>query len=164
MLAKADFYYGAFLSQLVNSGFAPAIFENSEKRRIYKLSTNYGDYKVYTKYVSKQSNKGQNRMWHFPFNLDEVNNIQQDQSINMFAFICGVEDLVNSEIVILSREEFNQCIGVGFKTENRRVSVKSEKGAWNHLVYGTGIELKETPLKVIKNLNKRLSEFSMVST
>src|SRR5690606_34806221 len=105
-----------------------------------------------------------NRMWHFPFNLDEVNNIQQDQSINMFAFICGVEDLVNSEIVILSREEFNQCIGVGFKTENRRVSVKSEKGAWNYLVYGTGIELKETPLKVIKNLNKRLSEFSMVST
>lgn len=52
MLAKADFYYGAFLSQLVNNWFAPAIIENSDKRRIYKLATNYGDFKVYTKYVS----------------------------------------------------------------------------------------------------------------
>lgn len=52
MLAKADFYYGAFLSQLVNNWFAPAIIEHSDKRRIYKLATNYGDFKVYTKYVS----------------------------------------------------------------------------------------------------------------
>lgn len=58
MLAKADFYYGAFLSQLVNSGFASAIIENSDKRRIYKLATDYGDFKVYTKYLSNQANKG----------------------------------------------------------------------------------------------------------
>lgn len=161
MLAKADFYYGAFLSQLVNSGFAPAIIENSDKRRIYKLATNYGDFKVYTKYVSKQANKGQDKLWHFPFNTDELNNILQDESINMFAFICGVEDLVNSEIAILNREQFNRCIGVDFKTENRRVSVKSEKGSWNYLLYGTGLELKVDAQKITKNLNKRLSEFSM---
>ncbi|GED18939.1 hypothetical protein [Kurthia gibsonii] len=163
MLAKVDFYYGAFLSQLVNSGFAPAIIENSDKRRIYKLATDYGDFKVYTKYVSKQANKGQNKLWHFPFNTDELNNILQDESINMFAFICGVADLVNSEIAILNREQFNECIGIGFKTENRRVSVKSEKGARNYLIYGTGLELKVDAQKITKNLNKRLSEFSMAS-
>lgn len=161
MLAKVDFYYGAFLSQLVNSGFVPAIIENSDKRRIYKLATDYGDFKVYTKYVSKQANKGQNKLWHFPFNTDELNNILQDESINMFAFICGVADLVNSEIAILNREQFNECIGIGFKTENRRVSVKSEKGAWNYLIYGTGLELKVDAQKITKNLNKRLREFSM---
>ncbi|MFY3792560.1 hypothetical protein ACOQFO_12880 [Ureibacillus sp. MALMAid1270] len=161
MLAKADFYYGAFLSQLVNSGFAPAIIENSDKRRIYKLATNYGDFKVYTKYVSKQANKGQDKLWHFPFNTDELNNILQDESINMFAFICGVEDLVNSEIAILNREQFNRCIGIDFKTENRRVSVKSEKGSWNYLLYGTGLELKVDAQKITKNFSKRLSEFSM---
>lgn len=164
MLAKADFYYGAFLSQLVNSGFAPAIIENSDKRRIYKLATNYGDFKVYTKYVSKQANKGQDKLWHFPFNTDELNNILQDESINMFAFICGVEDLVNSEIAILNREEFNRCIGIDFKTENRRVSVKSEKGSWSYLLYGTGLELKVDAQKITKNINKRLSEFSMTPT
>lgn len=161
MLAKADFYYGAFLSQLVNSGFAPAIIENSDKRRIYKLATDYGDFKVYTKYLSNQANKGQNRMWHFQLNVEELSNIQQDQTINMFAFVCGVKDLVNSEIVILNREQFNECIGIGFITENRRVSVKSDKGAWNYLIYGTGLELKVDAQKITKNLNKRLSEFSM---
>lgn len=163
MLAKADFYYGAFLSQLVNSGFAPAIIENSDKRRIYKLTTDYGDFKVYTKYLSKPANKSQNKRWDFPFNIEELNNIRQDTSINMYAFICGVEDLVNSEIVILNAEQFNECIGVDFITENRRVSVKSEKGTWNYSVYGTGLELKETSLKITKNLNKRLSEFSMTT-
>lgn len=103
-------------------------------------------------------------MWHFQLNVEELSNIQQDQTINMFAFVCGVKDLVNSEIVILNREQFNECIGIGFITENRRVSVKSDKGAWNYLVYGTGIELKVDAQKITKNLNKRLREFSMVLT
>lgn len=163
MLSKADFYYGAFLSKLVNSGFAPAIIEKSENKRIYKLSTNFGDYIVYTKYLSKQANRGQNKLWNFPFNLDELNKILQDEAINMFAFICGVEDLVNSEIVILNREQFKHCIGVDFKVDNHRISVKSEKGTRNYLVYGTGVELKNNPLKITKNLNNRLSEFSMIS-
>src|SRR5690606_18846339 len=135
----------------------------SDNKRIYKLTTNFGDYIVYTKYLSKQSNKGQNKLWHFPFNFDEMNRILQDESINMFAFICGVKDLVDSEVVILSREQFKQCIGINFMVDNRRISIKSEKGVRNYLVYGTGIELKNNPLKVTKNLNNRLSEFSMLS-
>lgn len=96
-------------------------------------------------------------------NLDELNKILQVESINMFAFICGVKDLVDSEVVILSREQFKQCIGMDFMVDNRRISVKSEKGSRIFWVYGTGLELKENPLKVTKNLNNRLNEFSMLS-
>jgi hypothetical protein len=161
MLAKADFYYGAFLSGLVNSGFVPAIIEKSDLRRIYKLATNFGDYIIYTKYLSKPAKEGKYKLWNFNFNVDEMNRILQDETINMFAFICGVKDLVNSEIIILSNEQFKQCIGINFKVKNRRISVKSEKGTRNYLVYGTGVELKNNPLRVTKNLNKRLSEFCM---
>lgn len=163
MLAKADFYYGAFLSKLINSGIVPAIIEKSDNRRIYKLETDFGNYIVYTKYLSKPSNNRQDKLWHFSFNLDELNKILQVESINMFAFICGVKDLVDSEVVILSREQFKQCIGMDFMVDNRRISVKSEKGSRIFWVYGTGLELKENPLKVTKNLNNRLNEFSMLS-
>ncbi|MFH7819164.1 hypothetical protein [Neobacillus thermocopriae] len=162
MLAKADFYYGAFLSRLINSGFAPAIIEKGENRRIYDLSTNFGDFIVYTKYLSKQANNGQDKLWHFTFSLDEMNRILQDDTINMFAFICGVKELVDSEIVILSREQFKQCIGIDFIGDTHRISVKSEKRTWNYLVYGTGVDVKDNPLRVTKNLNKRLSEFSII--
>ncbi|MED0701537.1 MULTISPECIES: hypothetical protein [Aeribacillus] len=50
-LAKADFYYGALLSQLVNSGFAPTIIERGDTRRIYSLSNDFSDFKVYAKYL-----------------------------------------------------------------------------------------------------------------
>lgn len=52
-LPKADFYFGSLLTRLVNSGFAPAIIEEGEKRRIYSLANDFGDYTVYAKYASK---------------------------------------------------------------------------------------------------------------
>lgn len=52
-LNKNDFYYGALLSKLVNSGFAPAIVEKEVKdARLYLVSNDYGDYSIYTKYIS----------------------------------------------------------------------------------------------------------------
>lgn len=48
----SDFYFGALLSRLIQTGFAPAIFESGNNRRIYSLTNNYGDYKLYAKHLA----------------------------------------------------------------------------------------------------------------
>lgn len=53
VLSKADFYCGALLSGLINSGFAPAIIEQAENRRLYNITENTGDYMIYSKYASE---------------------------------------------------------------------------------------------------------------
>lgn len=163
-LAKADFYYGALLSQLVNSGFAPAIIERGDTRRIYSFSNDFSDFKVYAKYVAKPaSNESESKRWDFSFNPEEVNTILEDTTINMFAFICGVRNFKGSEICFLSKEQLYECFGKYFTSPNRRVTVLlDKKGSRNFTVYGTGLDRRENALKIIRNVNKRLQEFMEV--
>ena len=109
-LAKADFYYGALLSQLVNSGFAPAIIDQGEARRVYEITNNTADFKVYAKYVSKPVNtEVENKRWDFSFNEEEVQTVLNDVSMNMFAFVCGIDSLRDSEICFCQK---NSCENV----------------------------------------------------
>lgn len=160
-LAKADFYYGALLSQLVNSGFAPAIIEKGESRRIYSIANDYDDFNVYAKYVAKPtSNYKNSKKWDFNFNVEEVQAILNDRTINIYGFICGIDKLKDSEIALLSKEQLNECFGKEYSSPNRRVTVRiDKKGSWNFTVYGTGLELKENSIKITRNLEKRLQEF-----
>lgn len=162
-LAKADFYFGALLSRLVNSGFAPAIIEEGEKRRIYSLANDFGDYTVYAKYASKpDGDKAEIKRWDFLFSPEELLSIQNGHSgvQYVFAFVCGLEELKDSEIAFLTYEDFRKCIGIDYQTPNRRVSVKLEKGSWNFIIYRTGLDGKESPIKVTRNLEKRLKQLS----
>lgn len=165
-LAKGDFYFGALLSRLVNSGFAPAIIDEGEKRRIYSLANNYGDYTVYAKYASKpDANRSETKRWDFVFSPDELVSIQNVKRLEqyVFAFVCGVEELKDSEIAFLTHGELKRCVGEDYQTPNRRVSVRVDKGSWNFIVYGTGLDGKENPIKITRNLEKRLKELSAVS-
>lgn len=74
ILRKADFYYGAMLSCLINNGLAPMIIEPGDSRRIYSLTTNNDDYKIYAKYVSKplKRQKEDAKLWQFIFSRDEI--------------------------------------------------------------------------------------------
>lgn len=168
-LVKADFYFGALLSQMVNSGFAPAIIEEGEKRRVYSLSNNYGDYKIYAKYVSKPDNdKLDSKRWDFTFSPEELANIQKEEDINqyIFAFVCGLEELIDSELVFLTNKELIECAGYGYQTNNHRISVKLVKGRRNFDVYGTGLDDKQegkvTSKQITRNLKNRLAELSAV--
>lgn len=163
-LAKADFYFGSLLSRLVGTGFAPAIIDEGEKRRIYSLANDYGDYTVYAKYASKpDSDRKDSNRWDFKFNSDELFSIKSAHNLSqyIFAFICGVENLRDSEIVLLTYDELKKCIGKNDQTLSHRVSVRSDKGSWSFLVYGTGLDGKN-PIKITRNLDKRLKELSTV--
>lgn len=160
-LAKADFYYGALLSQLVNSGFAPAIIEKGESRRIYKLANDYSDYTLYCKYIkSPKTNEKGSVTWNFIFSAEEVQVILTNTAIDMYGFVCGMENLRGSEIAFLTRAEVIQCIGEDYSSPERRVSIQLDKsGIRAFKVYGTAIEIKESPLKIIRNMDTRLQEF-----
>lgn len=56
---KADYYYGALLSLLMNNGMKPALFEkeNYDDRKRYTVTTNNGEYEFYCKYMSNPTGK-----------------------------------------------------------------------------------------------------------
>lgn len=142
VLNKADFYYGALLSELINSGFAPAIFEKGDIRRIYSLSNDHGDFVIYAKYASNTSSQNSHTIrWQFSFTDDELDRIRsfyKSPKQHYFAFICGVNELKGSEIAILPLAETMECLGLGHHKPPLRITIKSAKGKRGLGVYGTG--------------------------
>jgi len=143
-IRKADFYYGSLLSVFINNGMAPAIVEPGENRRIYSVTTDQGEYEIYTKYVSTPGTRKNNhtRTWTFSFSTEELERIKQYQdngSKYAFAFVCGQHNkMQNSEIAILTLEQAKDCLDIGFQRENHRITIKSVKGKQGLRVYGTG--------------------------
>lgn len=157
-IRKSDFYYGSLLSVFINNGIAPAIIEAGDERRIYSVTTDRGEYEIYTKYVSKPA-EGKNkhkRRWAFSFSQDELQAIEQYQNNGknyVFALICGVhEEMQNSEIAVLSLEEVKDCLGLGFKRPSYCITVKTVKNQKGLRVYGTGqsdqLHGRDNPLHV----------------
>lgn len=162
-LVKADFYFGALLSQLVNSGFAPAIIDQGEARRVYEIVNDVADFKVYAKYISKPVNRDtENRRWDFTFSLEEVQAILKDDSMNMFAFLCGIDGLRDSELCFLTKKQLQECFGLDYSSPTRRIAICTDKGSRSFTVYGTALERTKNPLKITRNLDKRLREFLMI--
>jgi hypothetical protein len=142
-LRKADFYYGAMLSCMINNGLAPAIIEPGDSRRIYSLTTNNGDYQIYAKYVSAplKRQKKDVQLWQFTFLPDEIKFIKDNKEANKklyFVLICGQKTLQNSEIALLSLDEVKECLDFDYYRDSYRITVRREKGIHGLKVYGTG--------------------------
>ncbi|ADD03134.1 conserved hypothetical protein [Thermoanaerobacter italicus Ab9] len=161
ILRKADFYYGAMLSCLINNGLAPMIIEPGDSRRIYSLTTNNDDYKIYAKYVSKplKRQKEDAKLWQFIFSRDEIEFIKdykENEKKLYFALICGQENLQNSEIALLSLEEAKDCLDIYYERDSYRITVKREKGIHGLKVYGTGradvINGKDNTIRISRDI------------
>ncbi|WP_340673624.1 hypothetical protein [Brevibacillus agri] len=160
-LRKADFYYGSLLSCFVNRGLAPAIIEPGESRRIYKLATNDGDFRIYAKYVSASLPRQKNdvRLWQFIFSPEEVEYIREYKEIKTtlyFALICGQERMQDSEIAILSLDQVKDCLDVHYGRESYRITIKREKGTHGLKVWGTGradlLDGKDNTIRIPRDL------------
>jgi len=158
---KADFYYGSLLSCFVNNGLAPAIIEPGDSRRIYKITTDNGDYQIYAKYVSAplKRQKTDIQLWQFVFSRDEVDFIRKYEENNKtlyFALICGQERLQDSELAILSLDEVKDCLDVDYDRESYRITIKCERGAHGLKAYGTGradlLEEKDNTIRISRDL------------
>lgn len=153
ILKVADFYYGAFLSALLNyGGKKPSLFDNAatNSRRIYRLATSnsLNDYIFYTKY-STQGRAGKNSVsWSFPFTADEiqtVENLSKEGFCVKFAFICIQDDLKlkDCELAIVHYDQFLDCTGInkGIKAPYR-INIKAIDGKRGLRMYGSGLSDK----------------------
>lgn len=149
VLKVADFYYGAFLSALLNyAGKKPSLFDEipkSNDRRIYRLTTqnNPRDYIIYTKYVAERKNKNDEfAHWIFPFSQEEIQKLAEFETLNynvMFAFICVKSDLKDCELALVDYKDVMDCIGVkqGIKGKYR-INIKAINGKHGLRMYGSG--------------------------
>ncbi len=160
-VCKADFYYGSLLSVLINNGIAPAIVEPGDSRRIYSITTDNGEYQIYTKYVSNSTKRRNNhaRLWQFVFSNDEIEvikNYKDNGKKFIFALICGQEKFQDSEISILSLDEMKDCLGIEYDYETYRITVKAEKGVHGLKIYGSGradiLNEKDNTIRVPRDL------------
>ena len=79
-LGVADFYYGAFLSALLNApGGKPSLFDKTDSRRIFRFETNnHDECYFFAKYVNERKAKsGKGGHWIFNFSQAEVSKLQE---------------------------------------------------------------------------------------
>ena len=139
VLKVTDFYYGAFLSALLNYGKKkPSIFNKPNKkdsRRIYCLTTDNSqqDYIIFTKAVTAQDNKTEKfEHWIFNFDKDEIKlltELHREYGNVKLALICIQEGLANSEIALLDYETAIDCLGVEIGVKSRTINIKYFKKA-----------------------------------
>ena len=146
-LKKSYFYYGAFLSALLNNGKAkPSLFDDVKKssRRVYRFATEQSenDHIVFTKYVEGNGNEKAYR-WTFLFTEDEITQLQtlNSQYGNVkVALICVKKNLSECELAIVEYDLAMKCLGINIGTRSTSITVKTYKGKHGLFVFGSGID------------------------
>lgn len=123
-LTKSDYYFGAFLSYMLNYGVSPILLEKpGETRRVYSLMTEQISCDLFVKYAvqTNPAYKGTQYLWHFNFSKrekEEIKNMKQAGKNMRFVFICsaGVDrDYNKSEIVFANLDEVEACLDLNRK-------------------------------------------------
>lgn len=143
-LKAVDFYYGSFLSALLNTpGGRPSLFDATDSRRIYRLETNNNEEcYFFAKYVYEVKNKTDRfSHWAFPFTEAEIAKLQElheEKGRVKLVLICVKEGFKNSELAIVEYDDAMDCLGVDRGVSPYRISVKAIEGKHGLRVYGSG--------------------------
>jgi hypothetical protein len=111
----SDFYYGAVLSVLFNNHINPALVEGDDKRQVYDITTNNGNFRLFMKYrADKQDIKTEDyNSWVFVLTEKDKNEIMGyiNSGHNLLVtLVCGAGRLAESEIAILNKDEIKELI------------------------------------------------------
>ncbi|TFE01611.1 hypothetical protein [Jeotgalibacillus salarius] len=160
-IPKVDFYFGALLSQLVNRGFSPVIKEGGQDRRIYALKNDVDSYLIYAKYSFTPRPKKEARIWTFSFYDTEMEKTLNSPNHNryLFAFICGEEDLQNTEIMILTESEVSECIKTS-ETGRKWLTIEMTDRKRTLTVRGSAHTKPGHSLKITRSTDQRLEELT----
>ena len=159
-LKIAEFYYGAFLSALLNTpGGRPSLFDDTGSRRIYRLETNNNEVCYFlVKYVTDLKNKNDAfNHWVFVFNPVEIKRLQElhrEKGNVKLVLICVKEGFVDSELAIISYEDAMDCLGVDTGVKSFRINIKAYNKKHGLRMYGSGrsdkLNGKDNTMKVTR--------------
>lgn len=167
-LKAEDFYYGAFLSALLNNSpdGKPCLFDDpgSDSRRIYRLETNQnGETFFYCKYRTSPNKSNDGLLWTFNFSDREVGTLQEFHKQNerlRIVLICVVDGLTESEIAIVDYDQAIDCLGIERGVKNYSISIKYLKNKHGLRMYGSGrsdkVDRKDNTLVVPRDRIKHL--------
>lgn len=165
-LNVGDFYYGSFLSALLNApGGKPSIFEESNSRRIYRFETEKnGECFFFAKYVHERKNKNDKYShWIFNFTNGEVAKLQElyMQKNNVkIVLICVKDGLGDSELAVVNYEDAIECLGINCGVKNYRINIKALDKKRGLRMYGSGhsdiVNGMDNTLRVSRQLIKDL--------
>jgi hypothetical protein len=146
-IKETDYHHGALTSVLVNNGYNLILWETHESRRSYKVSQNNEEFIIYSKYSSRPSSKGKNKIftWSYTFTNTEIGKIRgymKDSKRSHVALISKNANNIGGELVLLDEEEFLRCIGDGWNSEYPYINVMKKKNCQLR-VYGRGISRDE---------------------
>lgn len=134
-LKKGDFYYGAMLSYLMREQLSPALIESGEARRVYEITGNNGNFRLFAKYRGETNGGNGGRLsWTFSLTQDELEEIKrgiQSSAGYMVGLICARSALGDSEIVFLDKEVIGKILAIG----KQSITVGREKGEKKYRVY-----------------------------
>lgn len=167
-LTAEDFYYGAFLSALLNNSpdGKPCLFDDpgSDSRRIYRLETNHnGEAFFYCKYRTSPSKSNDGLLWTFQFTDEEVKTLQNLHNRNeqlRIVLICAKKCITKSELAIVNSDEAFDCLGIERGVKKYSISIKYLKNKHGLRMYGSGrsdkVDGKDNTLVVRRNRIKHL--------
>ena len=143
ILKISDFYYGAFLSALLNTpGGRPSLFDETSSRRIYRLETNNNeDTYFFTKYTSGKENKT-GFHWVFKFTSAEIDKLKElhHEKGKVQVVLIGIKDgFADSEIAIVDYNTAMKCLGVEAGVKGYRINLKAIENERKLRVYGSGL-------------------------
>lgn len=142
---KSDYYYGAFLSKILDNGCTPTLLTHDANRGVYKITTDKDEYIIYMKYLT---NHQDDLLWNFSFtkdNLEEIKEYAQGEEKLMFAFICSYESLLFTELGLCDFEELKRCIELDCKEgEYKRVSILKVPYSPYLRLYGSELDREES--------------------
>lgn len=166
-LRALDFYYGAFLSALLNtSGNRPVLFEETGSRRIYRMETNnMSECYIFSKFVTKKEADAKGR-WNWTFNFTDaeivkIQSLYQKSGNVKLALICVKEGLVDSELAVIDYNEAMDCLGVNIGVKRCRINIKTPEGKdYGLRMYGSGrsdkLHGKDNTLRVTRKILETL--------
>ena len=140
---KADFYYGALFSLLINKGLCPALIEKEveNSRRRFQITTDNDSYEFYCKYTSNPTGST-NPTWAFSFTENERKELtvllQSNKNV-IFALVCTQIDLTSNlqELALVDKLDFTKCVDFNtYKQSSPRISVKAVKGSDKLRIWG----------------------------
>lgn len=127
-IKKSDFYYGSVLATLFSHNVVPALVENGESRRIYKFTTNNGDFILVVKYrASTNTSNPDSKSWTFIIK-DDISTLTEfinSKTNVLLALVCATEDLKNSELACLDSMDIKNILFS--KKESITISRKRNK-------------------------------------